>query len=182
MKNQWFVLIAALALLPLQIVAQYNPVALQKAEETMEAFKAKDAKFEIYFDDAYGYAVFPSIGKGAFVVGGAHGSGTAFEQGEPIGKAKITQLTIGFQAGGQAYRQIIFFETAEDLRRFKDNKIEFAAQASAVAVNEGASTNLAYNDGVAVFTMTKGGLMYEASLGGQQLTYKPYKRKPRPKN
>ena len=179
MKNHLIALVVLLAILPFQMTGQYNPVALEKAEETMAAFKAKDSKFEIYFEDAYGYAVFPSVGKGAFVVGGAHGSGTAFEQGEPIGKARITQLTIGFQAGGQAYRQIIFFETQEDLQRFKDNKIEFAAQASAVAVNEGASTNLAYNDGVAVFTMTKGGLMYEASLGGQQLTYKPYKRKPR---
>lgn len=179
MKNKLLALAVLIAIMPLQLAAQYNPVALQKAEETMEAFKAKDEKFEIYFEDAYGYAVFPSVGKGAFVIGGAHGGGTAFEQGEPIGKAKITQLTIGFQAGGQAYRQIIFFETADDLQRFKDNKIEFAAQASAVAVNEGASTNLAYNDGVAVFTMTKGGLMYEASLGGQQLTYKPFKKKPR---
>lgn len=179
MKNYMIALVALVAFLPSQISAQYNPVALEKAEETMNAFKAKDPKFDVYFEDAYGYAVFPSIGKGGFVLGGAHGGGTAFEQGEPIGKARITQLTIGFQAGGQAYRQIIFFETREDLVRFKNNKIEFAAQASAVAVTEGASTNLAYNDGVAVFTMTKGGLMYEASLGGQQLTYKPYKKRPR---
>lgn len=179
MKNHLMTLAMMLAFVPLQLSAQYNPVALEKAKETMDAFKDKDSKFEVYFDDAYGYAVFPSVGKGAFVLGGAHGAGTAFELGEPVGKAKITQLTIGFQAGGQAYRQIIFFESEADMQRFKDNKIEFAAQASAVAVTEGASTNLAYNDGVAVFTMTKGGLMYEASLGGQQLTYKPYKRKPR---
>ena len=93
----------------------------------------------------------------------------------PIGKAKITQLTIGFQFGGQAYSQIIFFETQDDLQRFKESKFEFAAQASAVALEQGAAANLSYLDGVAVFTMTKAGLMYEAALGGQELKFKPYR-------
>lgn len=177
MKNRILVLFALLALTPLLLEAQYNPNALRKAKETMEAFQAKNEKFDAFFAGAYGYAVFPSVGKGGFGIGGAHGSGTAFEQGKPIGKAKITQLTIGLQFGGQAYKQIIFFETEADLRRFKQNKIEFAAQASAVAVKESASVDLAYNDGVAVFTMSNGGLMYEASLGGQQLLYKPYRKR-----
>lgn len=177
MKNRILVLFALLALTPFLLEAQYNPNALRKAKETMEAFQAKNEKFDAFFAGAYGYAVFPSVGKGGFGIGGAHGSGTAFEQGKPIGKAKITQLTIGLQFGGQAYKQIIFFETEADLRRFKQNKIEFAAQASAVAVKESASVDLAYNDGVAVFTMSNGGLMYEASLGGQQLLYKPYRKR-----
>lgn len=160
---------------PFFLAAQYNPKALEKAEETIAAFKEKNAKFDTYFADAYGYAVFPSVGKGASGIGGAYGTGTAFEQGTPIGKAKITQLTIGFQFGGQAYSQVIFFETQEDLQRFKESKFEFAAQASAVAIEEGAAANLAYRDGVAVFTMTKAGLMYEAALGGQELKFKPYK-------
>ena len=99
----------------------------------MPLFQAKDTKFETYLTDAYGYVVFPSVGKGATVIGGAFGIGTAFEQGKPIGKAKITQITIGFQFGGQAYRQIIFFESKADLNKFKENKFELAAQASAVA-------------------------------------------------
>lgn len=173
-----FVVCLSLGLAPFFLGAQiggYNPKALEKAEETIAAFKEKNSKFDTYFDDAYGYVVFPSVGKGALGIGGAHGAGTAFEQGNPIGKAKITQITIGFQFGGQAYSQVIFFETKDDLRRFKENKFEFAAQASAVAIKEGAAVNVAYNDGVAVFTMTKAGLMYEASIGGQKLKFKPYK-------
>ena len=160
---------------PFFLTAQYNPKALEKAEEAVTAFKTKNAKFETYFGEAYGYAVFPSIGKGASGIGVARGSGIVFEQGNPIGKAKLSQVTVGLQFGGQAYRQIIFFETAADLQRFKTNKFEFAAGASAIAVKTGAATNLAYHDGVAVFTITKAGLMYEAALGGQKLKFKPFK-------
>ena len=176
MKTQliaWMIL----TLVPHFLIAQvngYNPSAVKSAEETIEAFKEKDAKFHAYFNDSYGFVVFPTVGKGGIAIGGAHGAGTVYELGVDIGKAKITQLTLGFQFGGQAYSQIIFFETEEDLQRFKDNKLEFAAQASAVALTTGAGANLAYNDGVAVFTNTKGGLMYEATLGGQKLKYKPY--------
>ncbi len=176
MKTQ-LIACLTLCLVPYFLTAQingYNPSAVKNAEETVDDFKEKDAKFHAYFNDSYGYAVFPTVGKGGFGIGGAHGAGTVYELGMDIGKAKITQLTLGFQAGGQAYSQIIFFETEEDLQRFKDNKIEFAAQASAVAVTTGAGASLAYNDGVAVFTKTKAGLMYEATLGGQKLKFKPY--------
>ena len=174
MKIQ-LIVVLTLASTPFFLAAQYNPKALEKAEETIDAFKEMDAKFDTYFADAYGYVVFPSVGKGASGIGGAYGTGTAFEQGNPIGKAKITQLTIGFQFGGQAYSQVIFFETQEDLQRFKESKFEFAAQASAVALEHGAAANLPYRDGVAVFTITKAGLMYEAALGGQELKFKPYR-------
>ncbi len=173
-----FIVCLTLMVSPFFMAAQingYNPNALENAEKTITAFKEKNTKFDTYFDDAYGYAVFPTVAKGAVGIGGAHGTGTVFELGSAIGKAKVTQVTIGFQLGGQAYSQIIFFESKDDLIRFKKNKFEFAAQASAVAIKEGAATNLAYNDGVAVFTMTKGGLMYEASLGGQKLKFKPFK-------
>ncbi len=165
------------AISPFLLTAQYNPKALEKAEETIEKFKDKKPEIEAFFDDAYGYAVFPNVGKGASVVGGAFGNGTVFEQGKAIGKARLTQITVGFQLGGQAFRQIIFFETKADLERFKENRVELSAQASAVAIKEGASANIPYSDGVAVFTMTKGGLMYEASIGGQQFKFKPYKFK-----
>lgn len=167
-----------LVCMPFFLVAQsngYNPQALEKAQETISAFKAKDTKFDTYFADAYGYAIFPSVAKGASGIGGAHGVGTAFELGSAIGKAKITQLTFGLQFGGQAYSQVIFFETEADFRRFTENRLEFAGQASVVAVTAGAGANLAYNDGVAIFTLAKAGLMYEASLGGQKLKFKPYK-------
>lgn len=167
-----------LIFLPFLIQAQiggWNPTALDKAEETMEAFLEKSPDMADFFEEAYGYAVFPSIGKGAIGIGGAHGSGTVYEQGQPIGSAKVTQFTVGLQFGGQAYSEIIFFQTEDDLDRFRESKFELAAQASAVAVDEGASTNVAYEDGVAVFTLAKGGLMYEASIGGQKFKFKPFK-------
>ncbi len=168
------ILCLCLGLIPFFLTAQYNPKLLEKSKEAIEAFKDKNSKFEDYFEEAYGYVVFPSVGKGAIGIGGARGAGIAFEQGTAIGKARVTQLTIGLQLGGQSYSQVIFFESEIDMQRFKENKIEFSAQASAVAVTEGAGANLAYRDGVAVFTMAKGGLMYEASIGGQELRFKPF--------
>lgn len=163
-------------ILPAQI-GGWNPKAQEKARRTIETFKEKNPDLNAFFDEAYAYVVFPSIGKGAVGVGGAHGAGTAFEQEQPVGRAKMTQVTIGFQLGGQSYSEVIFFETERDFRRFKESKFEFAAQASAVAVDVGASADVAYQDGVAVFTMTKGGLMYEASLGGQKFKFKPFASK-----
>lgn len=114
------------------------------------------------------------MGKGAIGVGGAAGNGAVWEQGSLVGSAKLKQVSVGFQFGGQAYREVIFFESKEALDRFKEDKFEFAAQASAVAVTAGASANARYNNGVMVFTQTKGGLMYEASIGGQKFDFDPY--------
>lgn len=124
------------------------------------------------FDNAYGYAIFPNVGKGGLGIGGASGNGAVFEKGKIIGMAKLTQLTIGLQGGGQAYREVIFFEKESDLNRFKENKIELSAQTSAVAVTAGASGNAKYKDGVMIFSQTKGGLMYEASIGGQTFKFR----------
>jgi len=151
----------------------WNPNAEEKAQRTIEAFKEKASKFEDYFTDSYGYAVFPSIGKAGFVVGGAHGKGVVYEQGEYIGKTKMTQVTLGFQWGGQAYSEVIFFENVEALESFINNKMEISGQASAVAANKGASADLAYENGVAIFTQAQGGLMYEATLGGQKFKFFP---------
>jgi lipid-binding SYLF domain-containing protein len=123
------------------------------------------------FSGAYGYAVFPAIGKGAIGVGGASGGGGVFEKKAAIGKAQMTQVTIGFQFGGQAYREVIFFEDKKTLDHFKENKIEFSAQVSAVAAKAGASGNVKYTGGILIFTQQKGGLMYEASVGGQKFKY-----------
>jgi len=101
----------------------------------------------------------------------ASGNGVAYEHAAKIGMAKLTQVTIGFQLGGQSYREVIFFESKKDMDRFKENKIELSAQVSAVAAAAGASANAKYVEGVMVFTMQKGGLMYEASVGGQKLKY-----------
>ena len=148
-----------------------------------------------YFGKSYGYAVFPTIGKGGIGIGGAHGSGKVYAQGKPLGTSKMTQLTVGLQLGGQAYSQIIFFETEAALKDFISGNFEFSAQATAVAItagvsaeantgggtaagvsggkNDASTASLGYRKGMAVFTVAKGGLMYEAALGGQKYSYKP---------
>lgn len=148
-----------------------------------------------FFENAYGYAVFPTIGKGGIGIGGAHGSGKVYRGGAPIGTSKMTQLTVGLQLGGQAYSQIIFFENESALNNFTSGNFEFGAQATAVAItagvsaeastgggaaagasggkNDASTTSAGYRKGMAVFTVAKGGLMYEATLGGQKYSYAP---------
>ena len=125
------------------------------------------------FSTSYGYAVFPKINKAGLVVGGSGGQGAVYEQGKSIGTAKAAQVTVGAQIGAQAYREVIFFENKDVLDRFKENKVEFSAEISAVAVKSGVSKNAKYTNGVAIFTDDLGGLMAEASVGGQKFTYKP---------
>ncbi len=138
------------------------------------AFIRSDGLMQNLFNKSYAYVVFPNIGKGAIGVGGAAGSGIVFQDGKPIGRAKMKQVTVGFQFGGQTYREVIFFENAAALDRFKGNNFEFSAQASAVAVTKGASGNVKYSEGVMIFTQEKKGLMYEASIGGQKFSYSPF--------
>jgi len=137
-------------------------------------FLRTDELMKNLFENAYGYAMFPGIGKGAVGVGGAAGNGIVYEKGKIIGKAKMTQVTVGFQFGGQAYREVIFFEDKETLNRFKKNNIEFSAEASAVAATVGASAKAKYAKGVMIFTQEKAGVMYEASIGGQKFKFTPY--------
>jgi lipid-binding SYLF domain-containing protein len=144
------------------------------SEEAKNDFINTDGLMKNLFGNAYGYAIFPNVGKGGIGIGGAAGKGIVYEQGTIIGNAQLTQVSIGFQFGGQAYREVIFFETKADLERFKENKIEFSAQASAVAATAGASANVKYREGVMIFTQQKGGLMYEASVGGQKFNYNDF--------
>jgi lipid-binding SYLF domain-containing protein len=148
--------------------------SVSKANETITLMKKADPGLSKFFSGAVGYAVFPKVAKGAIGVGGAHGSGVLFEGGAALGKTSLSQVSIGFQLGGQAYSEIVFFEKAAALTSFKQGKFAFAAQVSAVAIKSGASANAKYQEGVAVFTMTKGGLMYEASVGGQKFSYQPF--------
>ncbi len=147
---------------------------VRESNEAKEDFIDTDGLMSSLFADAYAYVIFPNVGKGGMGIGGAVGNGVVYEGGIIIGKAKLTQLSIGFQFGGQAYREVIFFESKDDLDRFKENKIEFSAQASAVAVTAGASANVKYKEGVMIFTQQKGGLMYEASVGGQKFNYSSF--------
>ncbi len=139
-----------------------------------EEFIKGDWQMKKHFSNAHGYVIFPNVGKGGIGIGGASGNGVVYENGTEIGMAKLSQLSIGFQWGGQAYREIIFFETKETMDRFKESKVELSAQASAVAVTAGASADAKYSNGVMIFTMQKGGLMYEASVGGQKFKFNPF--------
>lgn len=144
----------------------------EDSQNAKAAFLKDDPGMQELFDSSYGYIILPNVGKGGFGIGGAAGSGVAFQGGSQVGYAKMTQVTIGFQAGGQAYSEVVFFENEDAFDRFKSNNVEMSAQVSAVAAASGASANAKYIDGVAVFTRTKGGLMYEASVGGQQFKFR----------
>ena len=136
-------------------------------------FKEKDPGMEKIFSDAVGYAVFPTVGKGAIGIGGARGKGWVYHGGGVIGKSTLTQVSIGFQLGGQAYSEIVFFQTKQALDNFKLGHLKLDAQASAIALTARASADVAYRNGVAIVTMAKGGLMYEASVGGQKFSFTP---------
>lgn len=164
------------ALLPATMVAQDDDHHKLQADanNARAGFIESDGLMQNLFDNSYGYVIFPNVGKGAIGVGGAAGNGIVYEQGNPVGHAKMKQVTVGFQFGGQAYREVIFFETKEALEQFKGGNFELSAQASAVAVNKGASGNVKYRNGIMIFTQEKGGLMYEASVGGQKFDYKAF--------
>ena len=162
-------------------------------DDAIASFRAADETAE-FFNSAYAYVVFPTIGKGGIGIGGAHGSGRVYAGGEYVGDTTMTQLTVGLQLGAQAYSQMIFLEDQRAFDSFTSGNFEFSAQATAVALTAGVSaeantgggatagasggrndatvTHGGYRKGMAVFTIARGGLMYEASLGGQKFRYK----------
>jgi len=145
-----------------------------------DAVKAKkellktSSGLQSFFDNSAGYVIFPNVGKGGFIIGGASGNGVVYTNGNAVGMADLKKLNVGFQAGGQAIIEIIFFETKVDLNRFMEGKFAFAAEASAVALKSGVAFNAKYKDGVAVFALPKAGLMADASVGGQKFGYHPF--------
>jgi lipid-binding SYLF domain-containing protein len=169
-----------------------TPAWADDYQETIEVFR-KAGESGKFFETAYGYAVFPTIAKGGIGIGGAYGKGRVYEKGRHVGDASMAQVTVGFQLGGQAYSQIVFFQDQRAFREFTSGGFEFGAEASAVAITAGAGAKAGtagssaqasggqhdartvgvYNKGMATFTVAKGGLMYEASIGGQKFSYKP---------
>jgi len=159
--------------------------------DTISLFK-NAGESAAFFQNSYAYAIFPNIGEAGFVVGGAFGKGRVYVQGQLVGDTTMKQLSVGFQAGGKDYSQIIFFQDKRALEQFESGSFEFSAGASAIAVTAAANasagttgatsgasagkrdanTDGVYNDGMAVFTIAKGGLMYAAALAGQKFTYK----------
>lgn len=133
--------------------------------------KEADPDIQRFFDNSAGYAVYPSVGKGGIGIGGAHGKGLVIVDEKAIGTTSLSQLSIGLQLGGQVYSEFIFFKDDVALGNFQRGNFELGAQASAVAVTLGASADANYDKGVAIFTNVSGGLMYEASVGGQKFKY-----------
>jgi lipid-binding SYLF domain-containing protein len=148
-------------------------VLTAESDEAIAVFKAKDTGIQRFFDSSYGYAVIPKIFKGAFIVGGAHGRGEVFEQGNKIGHCDMTQISGGISFGGEFYREIIFFKDKQDLDKFKTNEYVFSAQMTAVALSSEVAAKANYKAGMAVFIATDTGLMADASLGGQKFRYVP---------
>lgn len=174
-KPAAFILLFAGHTLTLSSQAQLSRKDQQIVDDAKAAkteFIKSDGLMKNLFNNAYAYVILPNVGKGGIGIGGAAGNGAVFRNGDLIGLASMKQVTVGFQFGGQAYREVIFFEKEEDLDRFKDDRLEFSAQASAVAATAGASANAKYTEGVMIFTQTKGGLMYEASIGGQKFKFR----------
>jgi lipid-binding SYLF domain-containing protein len=135
--------------------------------------KKADPGIDKFFAQSVGYVVFPKVGKVGVIVGGGHGVGEVFEKGVPVGTATLSFGTVGLQAGIQEFSEVIFFQNAAALDRFKQNKFEFSANASAVIVKAGASAAANYRDGVVVFTHSTGGAMVEAAAGGQKFKFTP---------
>jgi lipid-binding SYLF domain-containing protein len=168
----------------------FAPALADEYSDTTKVFHDAGQSAKL-FGKSYGYAVFPTIAKGGIGIGAAHGTGRVYEKGAYVGDTSMTQVSIGLQLGGQAYSQIIFFENKAAFDKFTSGNFEFGAQASAVAITAGASAQAGtggtsagasgnqshadtaggYQDGMAVFTVAKGGLMYEASIGGQKFSY-----------
>lgn len=166
-KTVGLLMIVALAFLATPASAQDEA----EVAETIQNYKEGDPGMQAWFAEAYGYVVFPSVGKGGIGVGGAYGKGLAYEQGRLVGKTTLTQVTVGFQWGGQEFSEVIFFKDKTAFDDFTDGNFELGAQVSAVALKTGVSGTLAYSGGLAVVTATKAGLMYEATIGGQKFEY-----------
>ena len=179
MKNLLIRTISLFAALAVTTAYAWDPKEVEERHEKAMEAKAemldKDADMQRFFDSAVAYVIIPTVGKGGIGIGGARGKGLLYEGGAITGEVTLTQLTFGFQWGGQAYSEFIFFKDDVALADFKRGNYELGAQASAVAVTAGASADADYDGGIAVFTMAKGGLMYEASVGGQKFSYTPAK-------
>jgi len=181
-----------MSILALPLLAlSFSPAWADEYSDTIGVFKNAGESGD-FFNTAYGYAVFPTIGKAGFVVGGAYGNGRVYEKGKVIGDSSVKQVSVGLQLGAQGYSEIIFFQDERALKEFISGNFEFGADASVVAITAAASAQASttgssagasggkkdattvgkYNKGMATFTVAKGGLMYEAAIAGQKFTYK----------
>lgn len=146
---------------------------IEDAERAKAAFLETNPKLKAYFDDAQAYAIFPNVGKGAFIVGAATGNGAVYKNGVLVGMSNLKQVDVGAQIGGKAYSEIVFLKTDQAVKEFMNGKFKFSGNVSAIAIDKSTPTlNLKYDNGVAVFTLPKEGLMAEVSVGGQHFDFR----------
>ncbi|WP_227009102.1 YSC84-related protein [Christiangramia fulva] len=144
---------------------------VRDAKRAKKAFIENSKNMSELFDSAVGYVIFPNVGKGAYILGGAAGNGVLFENGKVQGFAELRQVDVGLQIGGQAYRQAILFQTKNELNQFKKGNYSLSGNASAVILEKGKAKNVEFNNGRAIVTMPKAGAMVEVSVGGQKFEY-----------
>lgn len=152
-------------------IGGWNPELTNDSKKALKNMKDEYPSLTTYYQKSYSYVVFPKVTKAGLGIGGAAGKGIVFKGDDVLGMSSLKQASIGLQAGGQQYSEVIFFENKEAFDHFSNGNLKFDAQASAVALEKGVSADVAYKDGVAVFTKAIGGLMIEASIGGQHFTY-----------
>ncbi|PQV49023.1 lipid-binding SYLF domain-containing protein [Jejuia pallidilutea] len=177
MKNLKIVWATCLLFITVMVAAQNekDKKIMADAEKAKATLIEKDAGIEKFFENSSGYAIFPNVGKGGLIIGGASGNGVVYENGGAVGMTSLKKVNIGLQAGGQAVIEVIFFETDAALAKFKEGNYEFSAQVSAVVADEGKSKNVDYDDGVLVFALPKAGFMADISVGGQKFEYDAFK-------
>ncbi len=168
-----FLLMGSMAM-TLSAQSKKDQKVIEDAEKAVNTMFDLNPKMKEFFNNSAGAAVFPNVGKGGFIIGGASGNGVLYHGGKKVGMCSLKEVSVGLQAGGEALIEVIFFETDADVEKFKEGNYEFDAGLSATAIQEGVSLDLTYKDGVAVFTHAKGGLMAEASVGGQKFEFDPF--------
>ena len=141
------------------------------ASDTVSRMVAEDPSLQTTLDNAAGYAVFPTVGKGALIIGGASGRGVLFDHGKAVGFVRLDEASLGLQAGGETFSELIVLRTPSALQNMKNDNFHLAAKMSAVALTTGAAAGAEFRDGVAVFIMPKGGAMVDVSVGGQQIRF-----------
>lgn len=175
MKNKFYS--RALAVFSASVVLSAMSLCAQdlksQCRQAISDFQNTDPSLSTFMQNSAGYAVFPNVGKGGFIVGGARGKGLLYEKGAVSGRTTMTQASIGAQAGGQNFAEIILFENPTAVADFKNGNFALGADVSAVAASQGAAKSAKFTRGVAVFTLPKSGLMVQASVGGQKFNYEP---------
>ncbi|UOB18569.1 lipid-binding SYLF domain-containing protein [Abyssalbus ytuae] len=173
LKKIGFLLIITLFAINVNAQTKKEQKIIDDAREAKSMLLKEESNIGDFFASSAGYVIFPNVGKGAFIIGAASGNGVVYQKGRVIGMADLKKINVGFQAGGQAIIEAIFFETEKELNDFKEGNFEFSGEASAVILKSGKAVNAQYKDGVAVFALPKAGLMAEAAVGGQKFSYDP---------